>query len=285
MANSDESFGGYYDGGTEIPNNVGGEPNAGGEADAFSVPSEYAEKGYTKDLKTYDDVWKKLDGAESLLGKPKEGGVPVEGADDAAWETFYKSAGRPETAADYKFNREGLNEDFISKTTNDEMDNLTKDLFLKAGLSQKQVGILQPEFEKMAEEMHFKQQEQVLAQDKLFDELAQKTFGEREDAVMATAKQLLNDHAPEGFSDFINDLPNESLVVMAGVLDSIKTKYISEDSIKLPSGNLGGGSEQALREEARKLMSSDDYRNSFAPNHDNVVKEVADIYEKIGKIA
>ncbi len=266
-----------------IPSNVTEEqPKAGGE---FAVPAEYAEKGYAKDIKTEADLWKKLDGSQSLLGKPKEGGVPQEGSTQEQWDAFYKTAGRPEAAADYKFNRDGLNEEFVKDFANDELDNSTKEIFLKAGISQKQADILQPEFEKMMEGIHLQGIENFNEQNVNFDELAQKTFGDKEEEVMQTSKQMLIDNAPEGFEDHIKDLPNESLILMAGVLNNIKSKYINEDSLN-PNNNLNNGanSEMGLREEARKILQSERYRNSFHPENDQALKEVADIYEKIGKM-
>lgn len=265
-----------------ISSNVSDEPKAGD----FAVPAEYAEKGYAKDIKTEADLWKKLDGSQSLLGKPKEGGVPQEGSTQETWDAFYKTAGRPEAAADYKFNRDGLNEEFVKDFANDDLDNATKDIFLKAGISQKQADILQPEFEKMMEGIHLQGIEKFNQDNVNFDELAQKTFGDKEEEVMQVSKQMLTDNAPEGFKEEIEKLPNESLILMAGVLNNIKTKYINEDNLD-PNNNLNNGanSEQGLREEARKILQSERYRNSFHPENDQALKEVADIYEKIGKMA
>ena len=259
-----------------------GEPKAGEE---FSVPQEYADRPYTKDIKSNDDLWKKLDGSQSLLGKPKEGGVPDVNADDAAWDAFYKSAGRPENAADYKFNREGLNQEFVKDFANDDLDNATKDIFLKAGISQKQADILQPEFEKMMETINAEQLGNVNQANVDFDKLAADTFGDKEDQVMADTKALIAENTPDGFKDHIENLPNESLIVMAGVLNNIKNKYINEDSLDPSHKSVSGvQGEQGLREEARKLMQGDDYRNAFSPNHEKVKKEVADLYEQIGKL-
>ncbi len=263
-----------------IPSNATGDKDA-----AFTVPAEYAEKGYAKDITSNEDLWKKLDGSQSLLGKPKEGGVPVEGSTQEQWDAYYKTAGRPETADGYKFNREGLNEEFVKDFANDDLDNATKDIFLKAGLSQKQADVIQPEFEKLMEGIHLQGIEKFNADNVSFDELAQKTFGDKEAEVMQSSKQLLSDNAPEGFEEHIKDLPNESLILMAGVLNNIKSKYINEDSLNPNNNtNVGANSEMELRTEARKIMQSDDYRDSFSQGHDKALKEVAEIYEKIGKM-
>ncbi len=43
----------------------------------FSVPEAYQNEGWTKDLKSYADVWTKIAGAESLIGKASEGKVDL----------------------------------------------------------------------------------------------------------------------------------------------------------------------------------------------------------------
>jgi len=295
-----EKFGGMYDGGEPNGGAGEGEPIIGDQgasasvsqntgdpvkAAEFSIPTEYAEKGYAKDIKSNEDLWKKLDGSQSLLGKPKEGGVPVEGSTQETWDAFYKTLGKPDAAADYSFNREGLNQDFVKDFANDELDNATKDIFHKANLTQEQANVLQPEFEKLMEGIHLQGIEKFNADNVSFDELAQKTFGEKEEEVMQSAKQLIAENSPEGFEEHIKELPNESLILMAGVLNSIKGKYISEDSInQLNNVGSGASDEIGLRTEARKILQSEPYRDSFHPDHDKALKEVAAIYEKIGKM-
>ena len=274
-----EAIGGVNEvAGSEISSNSG----TPAEVKPFAVPAEYAEKPYTKDIKSEADLWKKFDGSQSLLGKPKEGGVPDVNADDAAWDAYYKAGGRPETAAEYKFNREGLDQEFVKGFANDDLDNATKEIFLEAGVSQKQADILQPKFEKMMEGLHAEQAQEGLQENIDFDKLAADTFGVDEAQVMADSKALIAENAPAGFEEQIKSLPNESLIIMAGVLNNIKSKYINEDSLDPNRKSVSGAStEDGLRKEAIALMQSDDYVNSFSPNHDKVVKEVADIYEKI----
>ena len=292
-----EDFGGMYDGGEAI----GGvdEIGEGGVAEAeissnagkpsevkpFAIPAEYAEKPYTKDIKSEADLWKKFDGSQSLIGKPKEGGVPDENADSATWEAFHKTLGKPDNAADYNFNREGLDQEFVKNFANDDLDNATKEIFHKANLTQKQADILQPEFEKMLEGIHTEQAQEGLQENVDFDKLASDTFGADEAQVMADSKALIAENAPAGFEEQIKGLPNESLIIMAGVLNNIKNKYINEDSLDPNRKSVSGATtEQGLREEARALMMSEDYINAFSPSHDKVKEEVAAIYEKIGRL-
>lgn len=267
--------------GANLPANTG-TPAEGG--DVFAVPVEYAEKGYAKDLKSFDDVWKKLDGSQSLIGQKA---VPTVESTPEEWETHYKTLGRPEEAGKYNFNRDGFSEDFRNNQS-DEYDNAVKGIFLEAGLNQKQVDIIQPKVEAMAiamqEQTATKQKESQAEEDKAFDEAAGKVFGTNRDQILADSKVLLGELAPKGFEQKIAGLDNDTLVLLSGVLNNVKSKYINEDG---SGGGDGHGTVQTvddLRQQARTIMQSDEYRNSFNTKSAEKRQEVAAIYEKIAKL-
>ncbi len=295
MRGEKEIFGGMYDGGESIPNMGGGEgePKAGGEGEpkaggeGFAVPTEYQEKGWAKDLKSHEDVFKKLDGAETLIGqRPAEGiQIPKDGATPEEMATFYNSLGRPTESKDYSFNREGQS-DAMKEFNSEEMDVATKAIFHKYGLRPDQASGIQTDYEALLGEAY---KEQVETQQKLnseFDAATTKAFGNDKESVIENAKILLQHHTPKGFEDKIKSLDNETLTVMAGVLNDIKSKYISEDVFSnLGKGGGGhGNSKEDLRTEARKLMVSKEFTDAFNPDHDKVKAEVAKIYEDISKL-
>ncbi len=79
--------------------------------------------------------------AQKLVGMDKDRMVvaPNEASTELEWETFHKAAGRPETAADYKFARpEELPEEYYSQ----ELATAAQELMHKLGLSQKQANAL-----------------------------------------------------------------------------------------------------------------------------------------------
>ena len=251
------------------------------EGTKFEVPTEFAEKGWAKDLTSYDDVYKKLDGAQTLIGQKA---VPDDKSTPEDWDTHYKSLGRPDKSETYTFNREGFSKEF-QEAQNDEYDNAVKGILHKAGVNQRQVNIIQPEFEKLAEAIQTTDITKKAEADKAFDELTEKTFGTNKDQILADTSQLLKDLTPEGFKDKIASLDNETLVILSGVLNNVKTKYINEDgSGGGEGGNLGGETVETLREKARGIMQTDEYRNSFNSSSGDKRKEVAAIYEKISKL-
>ncbi len=294
-----EKFGGMYDGGEPAGGDPsGGDPTLGvagasvpantGDADKgvqFAVPTEYAEKGWVKDIKSYDDLWKKSDGAQSLIGQKA---APNAESTSEEWEAHYKTLGRPEDAGKYNFNRDGFSEDF-RKNQSDEYDNAVKSIFLEAGLNQKLVDIIQPKVEAMAiamqEQAATKQTEAKGEEDKAFDLAADKVFGTNRDQILADSKVLLSELAPEGFEQKIAEMPDDNLILLAGVLNNVKSKYINEDGSGSPSGGAAGvQTVDDLRQQARTIMQSDEYRNSFNTKSTEKRQEVAAIYEKIAKL-
>jgi len=284
-----EKFGGMYDGGEP----AGGEPIAGAsipadtgtgtpaEGDVFAVPTEYAEKGYAKDLKSIDDVWKKLDGSQALIGQKA---VPTVESTPEQWDEHYKALGKPDEAGGYNFNREGFSEDF-RKNQNEEYDNAIKGIFHKAGLNQKQVDVIQPEVEQLAITMKEAITKQEVEQDAAFDKLAEETFGTNRDQILADSKVLLGELTPKGFEQKIAGLDNETLVILSGVLNNVKSKYINEDGSGSPEGgNVGAMTVEDLRQKARTIMQSDEYRNSFNTKSGEKREEVKKIYEQIAKL-
>ena len=264
--------------GSSIPANTG---NVTPTGDEFKVPEEYVEKGWTKDLKTYEDLWKKSDGAQVLIGQKA---LPDENSTPEQWDTFYKSTGRPDESKIYNFNREGMSETF-KKSQNEEYDNAVKSIFHEAGLNQKQVDVIQPKVEKLAETILTEKAKQDAEADTAFDELANKTFGTDRDQILADSKKLLEELTPAGFGEKIAGLDNETLVILSGVLKNVQDKYISEDGSGGKGNAPAGETIDDLRQKARNLMQSDEYRDPFNSKSAEKRKEVQDVYEKIARLS
>ncbi len=271
-----EKFGGMYDGGEPDPN-------------AFSVPEELQGEGWAKDLKSYPDVWTKLAGSEKLIGQKLEGKIDLlkENSSPEEVNTFYKSLGRPDEAKNYEFDRSKQSEQ-LKEFNSDEMDNSVKGIFHKHGLTGKQATGVQKDYEALMEAQILQHLETQKKNDANFEESLTKTFGNDKDAILESSKLLLEKFAPEGFDDHIKNLDNETLSVLAGVLDNLKKTYINEDEFKKISGGStkfsGGESEGALRERAKKLMASEEWTDPFNAKNKEVREQVAALYKQIGEI-
>lgn len=243
----------------------------------FSIPDEYKDKTYLKDVTNINDVYKKLDGAQSLIGKPKVN-FPNNESSYEDRLAFNISNGMPETAAEYDFAAaEGVDRDL-------EFDSKIKELFHSVGLPSSSAKAIQEGFENLVSEMNVAEKENA---DKEFEELSTAAFGDRADDVLANGKQLLHDNLPKELTEDFNKLPNNALIMMASVLDNIKQKYISEDVIS--DSNSGGGSHsggiEQLRQKAMTLRNLPGYKDGFHADHEKINQELAELYTSIAKLS
>lgn len=228
------------------------------------IPAEYADKGWVKDVKDINGLFKLTDGLKSEIGK-RPGGIPQETAPDEVKAAFYKELGVPESVDGYEVS--GDNPDFQSGI---------KGLFHKANITTEQAKLLDAGFGELMKSLT----PDSAALDEQFEALAKETLGERRDEVLSTAKQLLAENTanlPEDMQKAVNELPNKELIIMASVLDQIKQKYINEDSLP-PSNQAATASAEDSRKRGYELMQSPAWKDRSHPDHARVAAEVAKIY-------
>lgn len=260
----------------------GGNPNpaaggsAGGSVPAFTIPDTYKDKPYLKDVKGYDDVFKMLEGAQSLIGKPR---VPKADAPEAELKAFQKELGVPEKFEDYAFEYQ-QDEKRIP-----EIDNQVKQIFHKVGLSAKQGKDLQVAYDALVRQQNA---DLTKAQDDAFEKLATQLWGEKRAEKEQNALKLLSEQAPAEAKFLLDGLESKQLLVIASILDSVKTKFQSEDP-KIPRGEGGGGNpvvtEDQLMSKSMELMRSPAYLDPFSPDHNKVRKEISDIHAQIARLS
>ncbi len=228
------------------------------------VPEGYREKEYLKGVDSFDRLFQDFDNAQKMIGKKS---IPGQDASDEEWNEFYNKL-RPESADKYEFQyAEGTDVD-------EKFSNSMKDIFHKAGLSQKQALQLQQGYDAIVAEMS-PSQDEINAK---FDELADKTFGARRDQALGNAKNMISKFAPSNMKDAIDSLGNNELVILASVLDGVHSEYLSEDSMN-NNGSTGGSRDP--RAEARELMNSEAYKNVMHPEHDNIKQKLRDLYKSM----
>lgn len=258
-----------------FPSTTPASTQATGTDGDFSVPEAYKDKTYLKDVKSLDDVYKKLDGAQNLIGQKVT--FPTEDSTEEELRNFNRSAGMPENAEDYVFEATG------DVPRDAAFDSEIKKLFHDAGLSLKAGSKLQKSFESLMLE---KQKQLADQNDDAFDKLSKDVFGDRVDEVLASSKSLIEENIPESLREAFSGLSNEALVTMAAVLDGIKSKYINEDSIndKRGFGDSQGGVD-ALRKQARELLAHPAKNDPFHEDHKNINDQVTEIYAQIAKLS
>lgn len=260
-----------------VPPAGGAEPPANqGDATLETItPEEFRDRPYLKTAGDIPGLFKMLDGSQKLIGQKV---IPSGEASAEEVDEFYNKL-RPEEAGKYDLK-------FDEKTAeNTAYTDGVKGLFHKAGLSQHQAKLLQEGFPELVKSVAPTDDGKAKEADVNFDNLAAKHFGADEPKIMENSKALIDKFTPEGMKEHVEALPNESLIVMAAVLNGIQKEFISEDNIN----NLKGGGNTThdiptLQAEGRKLMASDEYNNTFHPDHEKVKARTTEIYANISKL-
>jgi len=246
-----------------------------------TIPAELKDKPYLKDVKDFDGLYKKLDGAQELIGK-RASGIPADDAPTEEKEAFAKAWGRPEKADGYTAPEIKLPE---GVTKDPELEKFAKEIFFEAGLNQNQVNIIQGKYEaKMLEAMQAQAADPAMSDD-AFDKMTTDLFKDRTDTVLKNSQLLLKENLPEALQSKIEGLNNEALTVLAAVLDGVREKYISED-VMPREGEVPAGSDSVneLRQQARVLMAKPEYTNKSHKDHLGIAQEVKDVYDRIARI-
>jgi hypothetical protein len=244
-----------------------------------TIPEEFRDRTYLKDIAAMPDgpearvaLFKKLDGAETLIGKKT--GVPAADAPEAEWVAFHAKH-RPAKADDYEIKTgEGADPEFV-KTV--------REAFYEAGATKSQAAKILTKLQAAMDAQGAKAVEAGKKLDAEFDTLSKSTFGADNEKVLAQAKTMIAEHTPAPLKGHVPKLDNTSLVILAGILNSIHTKYGLEDKIN-GDGTPGAAADlEALHEEGRKLMALPEYKDFTNSKHKATVARVDAIYAEIGK--
>jgi hypothetical protein len=251
------------------------------------IPAEIQDKPWAKDFLTMEQtpesfakVFTKLDGAEALIGKRPS--VPTKESKPEDWDAFFNTL-RPEKSDEYEFK---LGE----QAKND--DPLLKDLreaFHAGALNKRQaekfMGAFLPKLEARVQADQKKAQELRAKQDAEFETLVKTGLGEKSKEIMARVNGALKELAPAALKPHIDKLDNNSLVIMAGVIDAVMKKYMPEDELKRRTTDTGSDDNSAAgrREKGRLLMASEAYKDPWHPEHEKIKAQVAAIYEEFNK--
>jgi ribosomal protein L29 len=223
----------------------------------FSIPEEYADRGWAEKIKSPDDLWKSYDNAQSLLGK-RPAGVPQPDAPDEEWDKFYAAAGRPESPDKYALSDiQGVPEG----TDLTPFKQKASSILHAAGLNQKQADrvwqqYIQEEL-KTAGESKASYEARTKELDAEFDKLTKEHFGDKFDQANASALEMAK-NLPEQFRSVIAEAqPKEQVALIAalnyakGEIDKVKAEYGKEGSL-----SSGGGVTPQNIEETRKELAT-----------------------------
>ncbi len=221
------------------------------------------------------EVFKKLDGAETLIGKKTVGGLPAADAKPEEFDKFYAQL-RPEKVDDYEIPvKEGAKPD-------PEFLKMVRESFMAGDISKRQASKFMAKFSADLEARSAAQAAAQKKADEDFVALTNKTFGADNAKVLARVRKELDENMTPELRPLISKLDNGHLTIMAVAIEGILKKYTKEDSL---NGNGGGGAadEPNVREEGRRLQALPAFKDQFHPDHAKTVELVNANYAKLKK--
>lgn len=238
------------------------------------IPADYKEKGWVKELPDIPAFFKSYEDNKTALSG-RASGIPEDNASDDDWKKFGKAWGVPESPDGYEMKMgEG----------NEELQKSMRSMLHDAGISKRQLGKMDAGLEKIAAEFGDDPAKAKEARDAEFLKLAETTFGDRQDTVIKRTKAMMELHAPEEYKGHLSEMDNKNVLLLAGVVDSMIEKYVSEDELPAILQGGVGAPGKMTSEERRKLSSeiqnSDAFKNAFDPGHDAAMEKWNKLYQK-----
>jgi hypothetical protein len=238
----------YFIGGTETKDNN----------QEFKVPEEYKDKGWAKNIKSMEDLFKSFDNAQSLIGKKAEALLPdFDNADDETLNNFYSKI-TPKETKDYGF-----------ENTN-EYDEKLLTMFKNNGITKRQAQNLAKEFNEINSSLI----SQVKNKDGLTNEIASELGGDI-DSIRNNTNSILNKYADEKDAGVLKDLNREQMKSVSKVINRL-LKDIDVDNGSTSILSNSNSNNYSTKDEYTKLV---EYYNGNYNNMSN-----AEIKNTLNKI-
>lgn len=265
----------------------GGGGTGGSNGDGGGSGSELSSANWkdfiSEDLRAHEGLAKFTDlsslaksyiNAESMIGKDKM----IIPKTDEDFNFVYKTLGRPDTADGYEIDY-GKSEDGTANDGKDTINTGFRDISHKLGLSGSQAIEIHKWYMGVSEGIE-KQLDTEAQDDKNAAELALKNdLGEKYKGGLVLAKRVIQDNGSEEFLDFLveSKLGN----------DPRMTRFLMNIAGKLGEDNLEFGDESGtqtndqIQVEINEVMATPAYTNREDPTHNDIVKKVARLHERL----
>lgn len=260
----------------------GGGDGDGGNDFVSSIPESFRDKPYMKDIDSMDKLFEQFDNSQKLIGK-KTVGIPGQESTIDEWNEFYNKMGRPESPDKYEFDSiEGFPEEV--KRTDEQVAELRK-IFHETGLTASQAKSLLKRIDESTKSMYEQNkadyEKMVETRKAEFRDKINKHFGSDAEKAIQVTEGLLSKYVPKGLEDAVKALDDDSLLVLASVLNNMRSESLKEDTLFKSGDGAPGQTAEDLRADAKKKMMSPEWNDVMHPNHDKVKAEVRAIYQKI----
>lgn len=219
----------------------------------FSIPSEYAEAGWTQGLDSQEAVWKKLAGSQKLIGD-RGAFIPQEGATEDQVNEFLlrvnekygeqlKGQYTPSAPENYELGELELPE---GVSIDDSINNKVQEIGRNAGLTNDQLNSVRKEWIEHEIAVAAEREQALEAE---FGEMAQGLWGNEWTKVTAEAAEVLRNNVPAEMREAMMAMPNKFLVPLVA---TIKNMGNAQDGI---AGSTNGSGQAMTKDEARAKFS------------------------------
>ncbi len=223
-----------------------GTPPSGPAGDpTFTIPEAHVSSPWAQGIKSVDDMWSQMAGAQELIGK-KGIFLPEQGSEnyDIQLKDFRTKMGIPEEHTAYEFkNPEG-----VTDQRDAEMDGLVKQMMHKHNIPKAAAEALALDFDTLVYEKNKPVMERMQQAEDAFDKIKSELFGDEQDQKIQDFKQKMKDSlGPDTLAGaMIDELDDKGLGVLAayGALMQKHTtetiaKYTGETQIPAAPGHAG----------------------------------------------
>lgn len=212
----------------------------------FKIPDAYKDKPWAAKIKSEEDLYKQLDGAQELLGK-KTIMPDLEKATPKEREEYYASV-RPKSPEDYKFD---------DAATTPELKGAFGKLLFDNGISAYQGNKLIEQYNAM----EAAQRNEMFSEEGFLKTL-ETSFGKDYKPIAAEADKILKENLSDAdYAELDSKIPNQYVGIMYRFAAKIKEQYGISESGKAaaedPSGNNPGDIKAKQTELRAKIREAD----------------------------
>lgn len=238
-------------------------PAEGGAAPAVEAPTNQAFLDTLPEANRGEEMFKQFNDMEGFVKSFKDTKTALSSS-PAAIEL-------PASAGDY--NLSALPENHTPTEADTKFRSDIQNLFHASKVTQIQATSLEQGWNQMVEV--FTEQEAAARgqSDAEFNTLTTELFGDKGDAVLASGKALLDKHVDAKLKPFVGELDNKAMMVLASVLDGIKSEFIGED--KIPDGTTtppsGALTNDDIKAKVTEIMLSQAFQNPSDQGHEAAV--------------
>lgn len=233
----------------------------------FTIPEEYKDKPWAKNIKSTEDLFKVHDDAVQLIGKKSV--VPdLNNATEEQITSFYNEL-RPKDKADYAF----------TDDVPEAYQTVYRDMFHETGLHPKQAENLTKKFN---EHLAAENAKQFDAGD--FEGILKKNFGDDYNKTAANAKTLIAKNLGKETVAMLDSVPNKYLGMMYELAGNIEKAYGIKVSGAQGTDNASASMTAEVAKGEREQVQKDIAALKKRPHTQAELDKLNSRYRELGKI-